>query len=1036
MGLSLGELIYTVAMDSKDFEKGLTESEKKMLKFSETTEAVGKKMTTALTLPILAAGAASLKLAADAETAGKKFEGTFSGQITEATEAIKMLNQQYGISSTQAKELLANSGSLVKSFGATSAQALDFSKQVQVLAAALSATNGVPIAETSDKITKAMLGETEGMKTLGVAINATAIEAQLLAKGQQNLTGDSLQLAKAQAVLDIAYKQSADDLKTFESNTGSASYTTQVMLGDLKDLSVQFGNILLPVLKDVVSGLTVFIRSISALDEGQLKLIVTFAGVVAAIGPILVGIANVQKAIVLLNTSALLGPAGIIVGIGLAIAAFAKLISMGKEARENAEQVTGIISGSSTGDLNKDLDLIGKKIKDISQQIAQIKNEGLAQGYEADTSALEEELAKLKEVQKSIVDKQKWNKMNEISAKQQAESAKKEAEAQALSAEAIAEKQRVEKKYLDARAKVLDILESEKTASQKIREEIEQLDKTKWGSGQLEEDRLAAIAVLEKRFVEAQKEEAAAVQAKVDEVMTIENEWHLKVLEQSEQTLELIEIEKQAAIKAAQEKGASIENIEKFYADKKAAAEKEAADKAKAKAEADKKEAEAKDKEILASIVSVVEESVSVISMIASGFISEISDRMSLLGDQKDDLNTAYDEELDRLNERREALIAEGKSTEEVDAEISNLTTEYKQQTKKIEEQIAAQKKLSENMNTATSFITGTAKAAIQFASGDYIGGAVTALTTLFSTAVQPFTDLLMNNPELQAMIQYFVDSLGKIGIELAPVFISLLKIVFELIDPFMPVLILLAKILNELMPIIELLINVCVIPLTTVLKILEVPLNILINLVSVIGGAFEWLAHILSPFGTFINNLANAFYYLLDAINSLMDKLFGWIEKAGKNTKNFFKKTGDFLVDVGKGVAHFFGFEEGGEVHALRAATGMEVNAAPGGVPILAAENGYDELLFNAGPSGDSFREQFASEVAEFAVRGLASLNDNLYNRFAEAINNIISGTTQQTSNSMNLTVVIEGMGEATIPITQEALQSGKILVPSRVIV
>jgi hypothetical protein len=89
-----------------------------------------------------------------------------------------------------------------------------------------------------------------------------------------------------------------------------------------------------------------------------------------------------------------------------------------------------------------------------------------------------------------------------------------EAQAQAA-ADETAERERqarVTDRYLAARQEVLAILEDEKTEYQRIGEQIEYLENTPWGTGELEEDRLAAISALRAKQAEiiAAEEEAQA----------------------------------------------------------------------------------------------------------------------------------------------------------------------------------------------------------------------------------------------------------------------------------------------------------------------------------------------------------------------------------------------------------------------------------------------------------------------------------------------------------------------------------------------
>lgn len=60
-----------------------------------------------------------------------------------------------------------------------------------------------------------------------------------------------------------------------------------ILKSTLEGLAISFGELMLPVIKDVVSGLQNLLTWINNLDEGQKKTIITLAIVVAAVGPVL-----------------------------------------------------------------------------------------------------------------------------------------------------------------------------------------------------------------------------------------------------------------------------------------------------------------------------------------------------------------------------------------------------------------------------------------------------------------------------------------------------------------------------------------------------------------------------------------------------------------------------------------------------------------------------------------------------------------------------------------------------------------------------
>lgn len=76
----------------------------------------------------------------------------------------------------------------------------------------------------------------------------------------------------------------AEMAKTMQDNlTGQLT----ILKSTLEGLAISFGELMLPVIKDVVSGLQNLLTWINNLDEGQKKTIITIATIVAVVGPVL-----------------------------------------------------------------------------------------------------------------------------------------------------------------------------------------------------------------------------------------------------------------------------------------------------------------------------------------------------------------------------------------------------------------------------------------------------------------------------------------------------------------------------------------------------------------------------------------------------------------------------------------------------------------------------------------------------------------------------------------------------------------------------
>lgn len=284
----LGNLVWRITGNTTDFDKKLKSSEDSLTRFSKKANKVGNDLSLKLTAPILGLTAIVGKAGISFEKVQKKFGTAFRGDLDAASESVKDLRDNFGFSSTEATKLLANTGDLLKGFGATSSQALSLSERTQELTAALSAynENGLTTSQVSEIATKALFGETEGFKQVGIVLRQADVEQRLFEKGQKDLTGQALLLAKAEATLELAYEQSSDAISSFAENQSLAAFKSGQALSKLQDISTELGTILLPLVNEALDLGLKIIDGFSNLSEEGKKTVLVIAGITAAIGPL------------------------------------------------------------------------------------------------------------------------------------------------------------------------------------------------------------------------------------------------------------------------------------------------------------------------------------------------------------------------------------------------------------------------------------------------------------------------------------------------------------------------------------------------------------------------------------------------------------------------------------------------------------------------------------------------------------------------------------------------------------------------------
>lgn len=285
---AIGFLNFKFGADLKGFDRAMKKAQKSLKKFGKNIQRTGENLTTGLTLPILGLGAASLKLASDFEETNAKFNTVFSSIQEEAQQTAKVFSESFGLSDLAAKQLLSNTGDLLVGFGFTEQSALELSKQVNELAVDLASfTNFSGGAEgASAALTKALLGERESIKSLGIAI--TEADLKQFAADQGLVFKELDRVAKAQLTYQLALKQSSKAVGDFERTQDGFANQVRITKGELTDAAISLGEHLLPMAQKAIGVFRGLVDRFNSLSASTKESIVKWGLLVATIGPALI----------------------------------------------------------------------------------------------------------------------------------------------------------------------------------------------------------------------------------------------------------------------------------------------------------------------------------------------------------------------------------------------------------------------------------------------------------------------------------------------------------------------------------------------------------------------------------------------------------------------------------------------------------------------------------------------------------------------------------------------------------------------------
>ena len=221
-------------------------------------------------LAVAAAGLGLGKILGDSVTAGSDFEQALGGADAvfkkdaagikkSASDAAKDL----ALPKTAYLKLATVLGAGLKNKGLKDVAGQ--TKNLISLGGDLAAQYGGSTQDAVAAISSLMRGEADPIEKYGVGINETAVNAELARKGLKGLTGSALDQAKAQARVDLLFKQSKDAMGAASREAGTYAGVNGRLSASWEDIKTGIGSALLPGLTDLSSWF--FTKGLPAVKE-------------------------------------------------------------------------------------------------------------------------------------------------------------------------------------------------------------------------------------------------------------------------------------------------------------------------------------------------------------------------------------------------------------------------------------------------------------------------------------------------------------------------------------------------------------------------------------------------------------------------------------------------------------------------------------------------------------------------------------------------------------------------------------------------
>jgi len=274
--------------------KSFEDSGAKMEKLGHGLKTIGSTLTAAITLPIVAVGAASLKMAADAVESESLFEVSYGNMAKQAREWSEKTGEALGRNAYELRKNSAVIFTMTENMGLSREAAFKMATGVSELTHDMASFRNIKGEEAFNKIRAGITGETEPLKQLGILVDEATIKQEAYSTGIA-VTGTKLtQTQKVQARWSAILRQTTKDQGDVIRTQNSFVNSIRAMREKLAETSIELGQALLPLfekllphLRGGVEWLGKLVESFKNLSPSMQTTIIVFTGLLAAIGPVI-----------------------------------------------------------------------------------------------------------------------------------------------------------------------------------------------------------------------------------------------------------------------------------------------------------------------------------------------------------------------------------------------------------------------------------------------------------------------------------------------------------------------------------------------------------------------------------------------------------------------------------------------------------------------------------------------------------------------------------------------------------------------------
>lgn len=244
----LGDLVWRITGDNRNFDKSINDTDKKVNAFGKGLKKIAGLAAAAFSVgAIVNYSKRILNLSSDLNESQNAINVVFGDASNRLREFGETATSAIGLTQTEFNSLATSTGALLKQTGLGIGTVADQTIELSKRAADTASIFNVEVNESLSAFNALLRGESEPARRFGVNISDAAVQAEALASGLVKTKDEITDQIKVQARYNLLLQQTSDFSGDFQNTAGGFANQLRILRANIDQNSAVLGDGFLPI---------------------------------------------------------------------------------------------------------------------------------------------------------------------------------------------------------------------------------------------------------------------------------------------------------------------------------------------------------------------------------------------------------------------------------------------------------------------------------------------------------------------------------------------------------------------------------------------------------------------------------------------------------------------------------------------------------------------------------------------------------------------------------------------------------------------